>query len=201
MSNYKERSDYFKLIAHNNILIAHDRNYIVDQNGVIVYTEDGQVVETDNMKTRKSFHRVNNEAELNAACKDWAHFPCVVHIGHDIRWKSMGTSLPHRVNGNHLHFLTKLDTKKYPYKADAIEAAYDEAAEAMEQFLSYMREDLETNGVCGNLFLFDLANANAEQIGPVNSNLYGWYLMFADEKKAYELNYYSSKWFEGPAAM
>jgi len=66
MSSFKDRSDYFKLIASKNKLIAH--NKLLSTGG-----------------NRVSFFRINNEEELSAACKNWAHFPCVVHAGHNLK--------------------------------------------------------------------------------------------------------------------
>ena len=180
MSNYKARSDYFKMIAHKNKLIAH-----------------AQPVAEGSEKLRKSFHRVNDLDELNAACESWAHFPCAVHVGHDKIFKQVGEGITRRVNANHLFFFAKIDSKTYPALSDAMENAYDVADTAMSKFLSYMREDLEANGACGNLFLFDLNRATAEQIGPYNSVLYGWQLTFYDEQKAWELCYKEDDWFEG----
>src|SRR3954447_5301699 len=100
MSNFKQRSDYFRLIANKNKLIAHNRP-----------------IEEGSIKLRKSFHRINDEDELNAACTQWAHFPCVVHIGNDINYKQPGTGLPAKLTGNHLYFLQKTAN---PVTPDAI---------------------------------------------------------------------------------
>lgn len=176
MSNYKERSDYFKLIANKNRLIA-----------------DGRPVIAGSGNLRKSFFRVNDIDELNAACVNWAHFPCVVHVGHDIRYKQPGTGLPRKNIGNHLLFLSKASTQNL---ADSMEAAYQESEEAMSEFLSFMNEEMENSCRCGNLFLFDLTGAHAEQDGPYNSVLYGWHLSFYDESVASDLVYDETKWFE-----
>lgn len=175
MSNYKQRSDYFKLIAAKNKLIAHTE--AIDSGG-----------------ERDSFHRVNNEEELNAACTQWGHFPAVVHIGHSINFRSNGTGLPHKVISNHLYFLSVLDSATYALVPDQVEAAYEQAELAMSQFLAYMLEDYEENGSCGNLFTFDLNRAQAEQIGPINGTLYGWYLIFQDEQKGNSLAYNPINW-------
>ncbi|WP_438946681.1 hypothetical protein [Sediminibacterium sp.] len=175
MSNYKARSNYFKLIATKSKLIAHDEAL-----------QDGG--------KRVSFHRINAEDEFNAACKDWAHFPAVVHIGHSLNYKSNGTGLPNKVISNHLYFLTKLDLDTEVYKANAIEKAYEKAEEAMDKFISYMLEDYDVNGSCGNLFVFDLSRASAEMIGPINQNLYGWYLVFQDQAKGNSFKYIENDW-------
>lgn len=44
-------------------------------------------------------------------------------------------------------------------------------------------------------FLFDLNRAQAEMIGPVNNNLYGWMLYFEDTKKADDMVYDSDDWY------
>lgn len=177
---YKSRSDYFKFIAGNNKLIAHN-----------------QPVAAGSDKLRKSFHRINDEAELDAACRDWAHFPCMVHIGHDIRGRENGTGRPRKLIGNHLYFLSKLDSKKSPYRSDQIEAAYDQAEKVMDQFLGYLKADQEANDSCGNIFLFDLNRVRAEMIGPINESLFGWYLIFEDENKSYSISYKSNEWYQG----
>src|SRR4051794_28022960 len=174
MSQFKQRSDYFKTIAHKNKLISHDRPI-----------EDGSI------KLRKSFHRINDEDELNAACSQWAHFPCVVHIGNDINYKQLGTGLPRKVTNNHLYFLTKVAN---PLSADAIEAAYDEAYTTMSQFINFMLHDLQQMEGCGELFLLDLNRSKSEMIGPINTTLFGWYLSFEDEQRATEFLYDEDSW-------
>jgi len=175
MSTYKARSDYFKLISTKSKLIAHDEDIV-----------DGG--------KRVSFHRINAEDELNAACKYWAHFPAVVHIGHSINYRSNGTGLPNKVISNHLYFLAQLDLVGNTFQADAIEEAYEKAEEAMDKFLAYMIEDFEENGSCGNLFMFDFNRASAEMIGPINQNLYGWYLVFQDQAKGSAFKYVENDW-------
>lgn len=178
MSTFKQRSDFFKLIASKNKLIAH--NTII----------------SGNLK-RASFHRLNDEEELTAACESWAHFPCVVHIGHNLRFKQPQTGLPRKAIGNHLNFLTPLDYQGGSIsKADAIENAFDITYTAMAQFISYLREEHEKNKNCGsNLFLFDLTKCKADQIGPIGKgSLYGWFLFFEDEMKCPEFIYDPTKW-------
>jgi hypothetical protein len=179
MSTYKTRSDYFKMIANKNKLIAHDRPIAVGSD-----------------KLRKSFHRINDEDELNAACVNWAHFPCVVHIGYDIHYRENDTGLPRRITVNRLLFLTKTNTKDYAALSDAIEVAYDEANQAMSKFISFMRQDMEDNAPCGDLFLFDMNRALAEMVGPINTTLFGWQLTLLDEAKAVELKYQQDDWFD-----
>lgn len=131
-SSYKVRSDYFETIANTNKLIAHAR----------------PIAGSD--RTRQTFFRVNNEDEMNAACVNWIHFPCVVHTGHNIKFTQPGTGLPRRVHGNTLLFLSKAINSGN--LSDNIEDAYESSENAMTQFLAYMLNDLETNGACGSLF-------------------------------------------------
>jgi hypothetical protein len=180
MSSYKARSDYYKKIAHYNKLIAHDR-----------------AVAEGSDKMRKSFHRINDEDELNAACANWAHFPCVVHVGYEIIYRQNGTGIPRRVVRTHLYFLSKTNKTVYSFLADAIEVAYDEASLAMSQFIGFMDNEAKEDDLCSNtLFLFDVNRSHAEQIGPINDSLYGWHLQFEDEAKATELIYHNEEWFE-----
>lgn len=181
MSSFKTRTDYFKRIAIRNKLIAHEGS---------VLTEDGGL--------RNAFFRINGEEELMAACESWIHFPCVAHIGYDVRFKDTGVGLPRRITSNHLYFLAKKDTDTFEKEPDAIEAAYDIAHDAMMQFISYMREDFEVNGSCGQFFLFNLNGAKAEMLDPINEKLYGWYLIFEDEKVATEMAFDSPNFFVQP---
>jgi len=175
MSTFKQRSDYFKIIAHNNKFIAHERP-----------------VEYGSDKLRKSFHRINDEDELNASCSKCAHFPCVVHIVNDVQYKQNGTGIPRKIIRNHLYFLAKAAN---PLTANAIENAYDEAHAIMSQFISYMVNEVNQDECCGNnLFLFDVNKAQSDMIGPINTALFGWYLIFEDETKADELIYNEENW-------
>lgn len=180
MSNYKTRDEYFGLITHKNLLIAHDR----------------QIPDTD--KYRKSYFRVNDMDELNAACVNWAHFPCVVHMGHDILFRQPGAGLPRKIIGNHLLFLSRIKNEERGDTtsiARQIQNAYKEAEQAMDEFLSYMKEEMDENNICGELFLFDLEKAQAEQVGPFQQVLYGWALVFYDETKATTMQYDAAKWY------
>jgi len=180
MGSFKERSDYYKMIAHFNKMIAHDRPIA-----------DGSE------KMRKSFHRINDEDELNAACVNWAHFPCVVHVGYEIIYRENGTGIPRRVVRTHLYFLSRLNKQVNPFLADAIEVAYDEAAVAMSQFVGFMVNEVNKDDICCNtLFLFEVARSHAEMIGPINDSLYGWHLQFEDEVKAKELVYDRDDWYD-----
>lgn len=178
-SSYIDRSDYFKMIAHLHKKIAHD-----------------QPIEAGSDKKRKSFHRVNDEDELNTACANWGHFPCVVHIDHVINFRQNGTGLPHRVVGNALLFLDKINTSPDKILSNEIELAYGNAEDAMNIFLSYMFNDSEESGSCGNLFLFDANNMKAEMAEPINDKLFGWMLTFNDENIAKELKYDANNFYE-----
>lgn len=178
MSDFKSRSDYFKEIAHQSKVIAHQRP-----------TAPG------NDQMRKSFFRINDEEELKSACANWIYFPCVAHESFDITYTQPITGMPHEIIGNYLFFLAKMDTTNYPLIPDAIEAAKDQAFDAMNKFISYLIEDHAENGCCGNLFLFNMNRAKATEVGPYNSNLYGWYLTFFDEEKAKGTIYNANDWY------
>lgn len=175
-SFFKDKSDYLKTVAHNNKLIA-----------------DGRPLNTGSAVIRKSFHRLNGEDELNTACVNFAHFPCVVHAGYNIVFRQPGTGLPRRVNGTTLYFLSKCADNLL---SDSIELAKDEAAKAMIEYCSFLNEEMENNNVCGGgLFIFDMNKAQASEVGPKNSNLYGWRLYFEDESNGNEFKYDATKWF------
>lgn len=174
---YKERSDYFKMIAIKNKRTAHE-----------------QPVSEGSDKLRKSYHRINDLDELNAACVNWAHFPCIVHVGEERMYRQSGTGLPAKINGSHLYFLDKLPVLNGI--ANAMELAYDAAEKVMSEFISYLQEDKEVNGVCGNMGMFDVNRASAEQIGPFNDVLFGWHLTFYLEEKDRALIYNSNDWYE-----
>lgn len=177
-SSYMDRSDYFKMIAHQHKKIAHERPV----------TEGSE-------KLRKSFHRVNDEDELNAACVNWGHFPCVVHVEHMINFRENGTGMPRRVVTNGLMFLDKIDTSPSKAITNQIELAYGYAEEAMNIFLQFMYNDHLENGSCGNLFLFDANNMNALMTGPIIDKLYGWVLTFNDETQAKSLKYDANNFY------
>ena len=176
MSTLRARSDYFKMICNKNKLIA-----------------DGRPLTEDTF--RKSFHRINSEQEFMSACVNWIHLPCCVHIGNDWMFNQEDGARPRETTINQLHFFSKADNTTYPFDGDAIQAAYDEAALAMKQFVAYMIEDLEANGRCGHLFLFDVNRAKATKLEPVNENLYGWALTFMDTQVSFDMVYNSNNWF------
>lgn len=176
MSEYLNRRIYLENIAHRNMLVGHN-------------------VGISGGATRKSFHKINDEEELNTACQSWGHYPCVVHMGHSQRFKKMETGLPRRIISTDLMFLSKTNLVSYPVISDAIDAAFDQAATVMEQFISYMKNDYATNGPCGTFYLFDLSRFKATQVGPINQTLYGWHLYFEDEAPTQALTYDNEKWY------
>ncbi|NNV57364.1 hypothetical protein [Limnovirga soli] len=176
---YKKRSDYFKNIANSSRVVAHNRPVSVGSTDL-----------------RKSFHRINDEDELNAACANWAHFPCVVHLDYSMRFKETGSFPGNRLVNDSLMFLAKIDMDAYANNlADGIEAAYNEAERAMNLYISFMENDYETNGSCGGLFYFDEGKITVSKIGPVNDNLFGWVLQMQDEAPAKELLYNDEDWY------
>lgn len=179
MSSFKQRSDYFKNIAYMSKLIAHNRS-----------------VAEGSTKQRNTFHRINNQEEFDASIVNWGHYPCVVHMGHDLVFRQVNNAMPNRVTQNALRFLARVDRVTYKVEADAIEAAYDAAAQAMFHFVSYMLEDYAENGSCCNeLFKFDLNRSHADQTGQVYDGVYGWDFFFSDENKEAGFRYNANDWF------
>lgn len=175
--SYKTRSEYFEHIAYMNKLIAHKRP-IAEGSG----------------KLRKAFFRMNDEDELNAACINWSHFPCVVHLGHDMRFRGKGTGLPNKIIGSSLLFLFPADGKDL---AAGIQNAYDKSEAAMNKFISFMRNEMEEMDSCGNnIFYLDDNKIQAQEAGPYDNKLYGWNLLIEDEQLAKELKYSDDDWFE-----
>lgn len=175
-TSFKDRSDYFKNIAFLNKQVAHDQ-----------FIGEGPA-------KRNSFHRINDEDELNAAVVDWAHFPCVVHTGMTIIPSQPGKGVYRKTNINQLFFLSRFDAQSGI--ADAVQNAWDEAYDIASQFLSYLVEDQEANMSCGGLFGFDLNNSKLEMIGPINDNLAGWSLIFQDIARAIEYKYNTDNWLD-----
>lgn len=172
MGFFKDRSDYFKNLSHNNKTVAHDR------------LVDGE--------QRTSFFRMNDEEELTAACVNWAHFPCVVHFGFNGRYTSESAGVPKRRHNNSLLFLQKADQMDM----NSIEAAYDTALEIMEQFISSMYNEFVQKGYCSNFDNLDLGRFNFTPYGPLNATLYGWELVFEDDRFANDITQFDpSNWF------
>jgi hypothetical protein len=172
MGIFKNRSDYYKQLAIDNKLVAHTRD-----------TGDGE---------RNSFFRLNDEEELQAACVIWAHFPCVNHFGFDGRYTSNINSVAKRKLSDDLLFLSKA----LATDMDGIEAAYDESFEVMEQWLSKMQNQFDTDGSCSPFGVFDLSRCSFQRY-TVNGNLFGWLLSIEDEAYANEVNKFdATQWFE-----
>lgn len=170
MGKFKDRADYFKGLAIANKTVAHT---------VVVDNEQ-----------RNSFFRLNDEEELQAACVNWAHFPCVTHFGFDGRYTSNIGAVAKRKLSNELLFLSKA----LATDMDGIEDAYNEAFDVMEQFLSYMQNQYNTQGSCGPFSVFDLSRCSFQRYR-VNGNLFGWLLTFEDDVYANEVNNFdASKW-------
>src|SRR4051812_39847439 len=87
MSLFKTRSEYFKQLAINNKQVAHTKEV------------DGEV--------RKSFFRMNDQEELAAACANWAHFPCIVHLGFFGNYTANPKEVNKRVISNSIMVLAK----------------------------------------------------------------------------------------------
>ncbi|HRH59057.1 MAG TPA: hypothetical protein PL045_00695, partial [Chitinophagaceae bacterium] len=145
MAVYKSRSDYYENIAHQNKLIAHKRP-----------------VSEGSDKLRKCFHRINSEEELNSACQNWGHFPCVVRTGFTLFGKNTGDFPGNCIKTDNLLFLQKSTFTGNVNKADQVEDAYDKAEQAMNQFISFMQNDFETNGGCGEFYDLDMSRVKAE---------------------------------------
>lgn len=177
MSFFKTRSDYFKSLATKNKQIAHDQ-YITGDAG----------------PKRKSFFRLNDEEELGAACVNWAHFPCMVHFGFAGKYSANENEVDKRILLNDLLFLMKA---KNATDMNSIEEARDKAFEVMEEVISRMKEDFETDGYCSAFQNFDLSLLSFNEYGPIEATLYGWRLSFNDEQFPDNVsNYDASKWVE-----
>jgi len=171
MSFFQTRTNYFKELCELHKIVAHNTPI------------DGGL--------RKSFHRINDEEELGAACINWGHFPCVVHLGYTMRPRDNEGNELNKTIINSLLFLSK---QKEGDMADKIQEAYDEAYEIMSDFISWFKNELEENGTCGNFRNIDFSNMKADMYGPLNNNLYGWLLLFTDESYAPEFSFDKNKW-------
>jgi hypothetical protein len=160
MGFFKDRSDYFKLLAHLNKQVKHDQ-YVTGTSG----------------PKRSSYYRLNNEEELAAACTNWAHPPFVVHFGYAGRYTENPGEVKKRSILNDLCFLVKAASTDMV----AIEAAKDLAFSIMESFMTKMVTDSEDEAYCSPFANIDLGMFSFTEHGPVNSVLYGWRLTFNDE--------------------
>jgi hypothetical protein len=173
MGIFKDRSNFFKNLAQKNKAIAH---------GVLV---DGEA--------RNSFHRMNDDEELQAGCVNFAHFPCMVHFGFDGGYSSQKNSLTRRKLSNGLLILAKVDD---PMNMGQREDAYDLSFEILEQILAWMNYQWLTMDSCGPFTNFDLSRCSFSPV-EINGNLFGWSMSFTDEVWADEVNNFdATKWFE-----
>jgi hypothetical protein len=180
MGSFKNRSDYFKSICNNNILIA-----------------DGRSITGGGL--RKSYFRINNEDEFDAACENWIHFPCCVYIDYSFKYKDVFPGYLRKVITNELWFLAKIDKDQSPLIADAMENAYDLALQAMDQFVSWIDKEMREGRVCGEIFHFYEDQTKVERLDILSNNLTGWRLIFQDEKQK-AVVYNGSEWFNGDAS-
>lgn len=172
MSFFKKRSDYIKSLANAHKLVAHGREV------------SGEV--------RNSFHRMNDEDELMAACVNWAQFPCVVHCGFNGRYTGDTNAVPKRKILNSILFLHQAGTGM-----DSIENAYDTAFQVMEDFISKMYSEFTEKGYCSNFSNLDLSRFSFYEYGPIGAQLFGWSLQFEDDVFVDELTRFDqSKWYE-----
>jgi hypothetical protein len=171
MGIFKDRSDFFKTRAIKNKKIAHTA------------VVDGE--------ERNAFHRLNDEEELQAACVNYAHFPCMVHFGLDARYTGDRNAVPKRKIVNELLILQKVD---HPTGLDQVEDAYDLTYEIVEELLSWIYNETINHGYCAPFHNFDLARVSViRQI--VNNNLFGWLLSFEDDVYADSVTQFdATKW-------
>ncbi|OLY92289.1 hypothetical protein SAMN05444008_11555 [Cnuella takakiae] len=172
MGFFKDRSDYFKSLANKHKLVAHKR--------------------IEGKHEKNSFHRMNDEEELLAACVNWAHFPCVVHAGMSGRYTEGKQSLVKRKTTNQLMFLSKVD---HPTNMDSREACYDLTMEIMEDFIAFMLGEFHEKGFCSNFSNIDLNRFSFSTVS-FNGNLFGWQLTIEDDAFPDITNSDTSKWFD-----
>lgn len=168
MSFFKIRSDYFKALAKQHKLVAHEVN------------------------NRYSYHRMNDSEEFVAAGVSNLGSPCVVHL--DCVGKLTGDSNaePKLKVTHQLLFLSKTDT---PMKLDMVESAYDQSYQVMMDFISRMYYELNTEGACGPFKELDLSRFSFTPCGPVGQSFYGWELLMEEEQDGDDFtNYDESKW-------
>lgn len=166
MGFLKDRSDLYERLSRRHKLVLHKQ------------------------EKRKSYHRLNDEEELIAACVNWAHFPCVVHFGLSGKYSDRVNDIPKRNTVNELLFLSKSRS----INADEIAVAKDEAFTVMEDFMAWMIDQVENHGYCGPFENLSRDMFSFSEHGPVNANLFGWRLVFRDDTDAPEFN--SSNWIE-----
>ena len=168
MSIFQIRTDYFKGLANKNKLIGHDR-FLSGSAG----------------PKRKSFHRINDEEEINAACINWAHFPCMVHFGFSGKYSEKENEVKKRLVLNDLIILDKV---KAPTDMASIQEKRDSTFSLMEDIIAHMLEQFEEDQYCSPFQNLDLSLFSFSEYGPLNSTLYGWRLSFNDEQFPNNLN-------------
>ncbi len=174
MGTFKDREDYLKglCVAHPTVL----------HTGANI---DGS--------PRKSFFRINNEEEIDAAMFNNIDFPCVafMSITHNLRDNGDALIDIRHVFKNEWWFLKKVvtttagDGQGYVEK---IQDAYDCTFAIMEDFIKSMKDDWEDNGACGAFQNFDINKISSAQKGPVVETEYGWAMYFEDEIRATRIN-------------
>lgn len=169
MGFYKQREDYFRGLAAAHPQVQHH-----------------QPAGFDDATPRESFFRINEQDELEAACKNWAHFPCIVQL--DISGSDVNRDgLIRQRNVNTLLFLQKLELDPAnPVEADAITNAYDIAFDVMQDFKTSIADEFEENDSCGVFGYMEPAFGTWQRYGPVGDELYGWLFSFTDETKRYK---------------
>jgi hypothetical protein len=160
MGLYKDREEYIKAFAEGHALVQHD-------------------VTISGSDKRRSFFRINDEAELNASCINWVHFPCMVMIGLSGGFADKGGSIRLR-NTNTLMFLSQPSGE---VEATAITTAYDQSFGVLMDFVKAVYDDFEDDPSCGTFKDINLNQFTYEQVGPIADKLYGWILSFNDEIK------------------
>ncbi|HEX8358425.1 MAG TPA: hypothetical protein VF610_13470 [Segetibacter sp.] len=170
MGFYKQREEFLQGLCEAHPLVKHN-----------------QPVAVDDATPRYSFFRINEEEELEAACKNWIHFPCVVSFdlsGQDV---SKDGSIRQRNNNTWL-FLTKVEyDPANPIYATALTEAYDTTLSVLMDFKKWIADEYDENGGCGIFRYLDDAFGKWERYGPVADYLYGWILNFNDETRPGEL--------------
>jgi hypothetical protein len=68
--------------------------------------------------------------------------------------------------------------------------------QAMDEFVSWLNHEMETNNACGEIFYFSMDQSKVERLGTLNNTLTGWSLLFQDEKPSDATAYDASKWVE-----
>lgn len=173
MSFFKTRSDYFKSLATKNKLIAHDAD--IDGGG-----------------KRKSFFRMNDEEELNAAAINWMHFPCMVHLNFSGKYSASISEVEKRTILNEILILDKIISAA---DMNSLESVRDSTFDLMEDIISRMMNEFEEQEYCSPFKGLDLSQFSFVEYGPINATLYGWRLTFSDEQFPEEItNYDASKW-------